>query len=208
MNLSAELVPGAAYELRIDAHSSIAFAAGHSLNPKSGVQVAIRQKVMGQWDVWRTSMCLQHRNPEDLWQVVNTPTGAEGAEVALCVNITHNALKDVELFVRSNPRIGRIVSVSILPAPGPTSIRNGDHALELAQGVAAILKDRSADERREILHLFGAAPNGFMFVLGQLSHSFGRIQLYEYDFESNTPGAYTPSIKLPIEKGVMGYGTS
>lgn len=200
MNFAGELLSDTVYDLRIDAHSSIAFAAGHSLSPKMGIQVGIRQKILGQSVMWRTSTQLQYRNPVEIWEIAEILINPKGTEVALCLSVTHNALEDVELFVRSNEHIHRIVSVSIVPAPGPSSIKGGDHALQLAQAVTALLKQRSAHERREILHIFAAAPNGFMFVLGQLSHSFGRIQLYEYDFDSNAPGAYTPSIRLPFAK--------
>jgi hypothetical protein len=36
-----------------------------------------------------------------------------------------------------------------------------------------------------------------LFFLGQLSQGIGRIQLYEHDFFSGQPGAYSPSILLP-----------
>ena len=48
-----------------------------------------------------------------------------------------------------------------------------------------------------------AAPNGFMFFLGQLARGFGKTSLYEYDFELNAPGAYTPALTLPHKPNNM-----
>jgi hypothetical protein len=66
--------------------------------------------------------------------------------------------------------------------------------------VSSLLKQRSGTEREGLLHIFAAAPNGFMFVLGQLSQGFGKALLYEYDFDSNALGAYKPSIRFPFAK--------
>jgi hypothetical protein len=59
------------------------------------------------------------------------------------------------------------------------------------------IRSRTVRERKGVLHLFSAAPNAFLFFLGQLSRGFGRVQLYEYDFDRNIPGAYSLSIQLP-----------
>ena len=48
-----------------------------------------------------------------------------------------------------------------------------------------------------IEHLRRAAPNAFMFFLGQLAKGFGPCTVYEYDFDTNAPGAYQASISFP-----------
>jgi hypothetical protein len=62
---------------------------------------------------------------------------------------------------------------------------------------------RTNDERQAPLHIFAAAPVGFAFLLGQLARGFGRHQLYEFDFEANTPDGYSPSLLFPPLKTGM-----
>jgi hypothetical protein len=40
-------------------------------------------------------------------------------------------------------------------------------------------------------------------LLGQLARGFGRHQLYEFDFEANTPDGYSPSLLFPPLKTNM-----
>jgi hypothetical protein len=48
------------------------------------------------------------------------------------------------------------------------------------------------------LHLFSSAPNTAMFFFGRMTTGLGRIQAYEYLFESGIPSTYVPSIILPV----------
>ena len=75
-------------------------------------------------------------------------------------------------------------------------IKNGTHAFLLAESVYKAQAKRSTDERRSIIHIFSAAPNGFMFFLGKKSRGFGKCILYEYDFEQKRTCTYYPSISF------------
>lgn len=50
----------------------------------------------------------------------------------------------------------------------------------LANSIYSAIAQRSTAERRATLHIFAAAPNAFMFFLGQISRGFGKCVLYEY----------------------------
>lgn len=52
------------------------------------------------------------------------------------------------------------------------------------------------------LHIFAAAPNAFMFHLGQVSRPFGKCILYEYDFEQRGNCSYIPSIQFDGKGGL------
>ena len=98
---------------------------------------------------------------------------------------------------------GEFSSFPCLPDPGPAAIRDADHAVSLAQGVASSLRtERTLRERKEAMHLFLSAPAGFSFFLGRLAQSFGPVVVYEYDFETNAPGAYQAGIRLPVSEFV------
>ena len=66
--------------------------------------------------------------------------------------------------------------------------------------ISKIVKKRSIEEKQKNLHIFSASPVALMFFLGQLSRSFGKIVLYEYDFEGLENNSYFPSFKLPVTR--------
>lgn len=179
------------------AHASIAFLAGYCLEVKSGLDITIIQRTHGGSVRWRA---LEGARPcEPLW--LNEPEDKPdpGAlDVILALSVSDQVIDDVEVYRK---RVGiaasRIISASIAPSPSTTAIQGGMHALCLVQRLSTVIKRRSLREREGTLHIFSAAPNGFMFFLGQLSHRFGRVQLYEYDLETGCPGAYEPSVQVP-----------
>jgi hypothetical protein len=191
---------GISYELRLDAHSSIAFVAGRCLNPKRGIEIGIIQRVLGREVLWKPAIDATTAPPDSVWEIGGRVVREDGKDVAMVLSVSQDAVEDVMAFVESHPEIHRILTLSVLPAVGPTAVKDSNHCLQLVQSVSTILKQRSGSEKEGVLHVFAAAPNGFMFLLGQLSQGFGKILLYEYDFDSNALGAYQPSIRLPFEK--------
>ncbi len=188
--------------IRLDlaAHASIAFAAGYCLEEKSGLDVEVYQRGprgAGFW--WSHDGPL----PEDrLWcdEEDRTDLIATGPnlDVALAIGISRPVLPEVEEYVRSaGLNMHRILPATVAPEPGGRALDSGSHALLLAQQLARRACDRSLAERRGVLHVFAAAPNVFMFYLGQVSRGFGRVQLYEYPFGSGRIAEYEPSITLP-----------
>jgi hypothetical protein len=138
-----------------------------------------------------------------LWDFDAVAMNQVGKDVAVAVSATHPVLDDVRAYAdRELPELGRILSFMVSPRPGHDSVRGATHgwrlAEELAQGIRA---ERTAEERRATLHLFAAAPVGLMFFFGRLSRGFGRCVLYEYDLEGGAPGAYSPSLVVPLQNG-------
>lgn len=183
--------------LHIDfaAHSSIAFASGYCLEAKSGLDVRIIQRTQGDSYV----LSSQDGVPPGglLWSFEETAVGGGAHDTALAVSVTWSVFDDVKVYVEeSGLHVGRIVSASV-PEPGTTAIVNGAHALRLAQQLARKIRSRTIEERRGTLHVFLSAPNTFLFFLGQIAKGFGKVQLYEHDFESGEVGAYRPSMRFP-----------
>ncbi len=182
------------YHLLLDTHSSIAFAAGYCLEIKLGANVFPVQRTRTGKEVWEPQTVANSDSRLSWTKTSHTISSKEG-DVAVAISITHDVFNDVQDYVTRNlPQVGRIINCRIHPQPGNTAVRNGTHAFALAQELTALFKQRSCEERDGALHLFAAAPNAFMFFLGQLAHGFGTCLLYEYDFESNALGAYQPSI--------------
>jgi hypothetical protein len=205
--LSAFLVEATASRkpllLDFAAHASLAFAAGYLLESKSGHTVSIRQRqIKGGFRDWRSD---DGPLPDAPYWKDEDDYGLDSAasDVAVAVSLTWPVLEDVRQYFdvrqkvdRESLPIRRILPATLAPGPSPTGVKNGEHALALAQALALRIRARTTPERQGTLHLFVSGPNAFLFYLGQLAHGLGRIQLYEFDFEKGTPGGYWPSLVL------------
>jgi len=196
--LVSQMKPGHSYHLLLDAHTSICFAAGYFLPLKSGIEVSVMQGTQGRRELW-TPRPVDLSNGGVRWSIAQESVNSSGAEVAVAVSVTHDVNADVRAYVKAKlPKVGRILIFSVLPSPGPAAIRDVDHAVSLAQDLASSVRtERTFEERKEAVHLFLSAPAGFSFFLGRLAQSFGPVVTYEYDFETNAPGAYQAGIRLP-----------
>jgi hypothetical protein len=195
---------GPTYHLMLDVHSSIAFACGFLLS-KSGADVSPIQNTGSRLQIWRPSSSLAAKFSPDWRSEIIIGSGI-GEEVALAISVTHDITRDVKKYVESSlPLVKRLIACSLDDYVGSTSIRDADHAMLLAHSLQKLLhKTRTESERSQILHIFVSAPNGFLFFLGKFSVDFGRIILYEYDFGSGDPAAYSPSLAFPLFEPMMG----
>lgn len=186
--------------LDMAAHCSIAFAAGWLLEPKSGLDVTVPQRIGGAGTLpWHPNDGSEPAGA--LWQdrpeIVLDP---EGPDLAVAISISQpDVAAHVQEFVRLKALpVGRILDATIHPEPGQTSVHGGAHCLRLAQALMPRLLTRYPHERSGHVHIFAAAPNAFTFYLGQLASSLGRIVLYEYAFKAEDNfGRYQRSIELP-----------
>jgi hypothetical protein len=173
--------------------------AGWVLEAKSGLDVTVRQRTLGKPLDWHPDDELEHEGK--LWQERDDiELNAQGPDVAVALSISNpEAAAEVRVYVeREGLAVGRIIDATIAPEPGHRSVQGGQHALRLAQALVQRVRQRRPHERGGRLHLFGSAPNAFLFYLGQLSRSFGRVVLYEYPFGiPDSYGRYQRSIELP-----------
>jgi hypothetical protein len=182
------------------AHSSIAFAAGWLLKPKSGLAVSVRQRTGAEGELeWHPK---DSSEPEgSLWQErPDIILSSTAPEVAVALSVSQpNVADHVKKFVeQKNLSVGRILDVTIFPEPHGRSVKGGAHALLLAQALLSRLQTRFPHEREGRIHFFCAAPNALVFYLGQLASSLGTVVLYEFPFDAeNSFGRYQQSIELP-----------
>lgn len=182
--------------LILDAHITLAFAAGSVLNIKSGRAVEIEQRTIGR-QVWHAADM-----PPDptwpSWQFDVEKIADQPGEIAIAVSLTHEITPAVRTHIKQSlPGVSILLIARPSCGPGARSVACGRHAFELAETLAQRLNAERLDSSA-ITHLFIAAPNGFTFFLGQRQPSFGRTTLYEYDFEGTMGGGYKPSLLLPI----------
>jgi len=194
----AALNPGQICHFHLHAHLSVAFAAGYCLNSKSGIDVAVVQSTRSGRLIWHPTL-----NPNQdvypVWTFTEELLAEEDLDTAIAIAVTHDITQDVKFYLAQNQLpIRRIISAALPGGPSPRAILDGDHAKLLADQLSNYLKTkRTIIERQNKLHIFAAAPNGLAFFIGQVAHSFGVTVFYEYDFDTNLPGAYQPSITLP-----------
>jgi hypothetical protein len=183
--------------LNLAAHASVAFTAGYLLNVKSGLDITLRQRGRLGVQEWRVAPVAPDQ--ETLFRKLrDLPGDARAEDIAVALSVTKAVVPDVEHFLRAHRlTVRRTLRMELASGPSQTGVRDGLHALRLAEVIAAKLGSRTAQERQGVLHVFAAAPNALLFFLGQLSHGLGHIQLYEHDFDSKLLGAYSPSILLP-----------
>lgn len=194
----AQLKRGWRYHLYLDAHTSIAFAAGYCLDAKKGVDVVPVQLSTGGPRIWRPASQPDASAYPQL-QATGRSIKPDGADVAVAISLTKNILTDVEEYVRASlPEVGRIVDFALPTGAGPATVQDGTHAYLLACQIGQFCKEqRTPTERRGRLHFFIAAPNGLVFFLGQQGRGFGMCLLYEYNFERNLPGDYQHTLTFP-----------
>lgn len=186
---------GSPVQLQLDTHMSLAFAAGWQLDSKSGVNVWPVQRGGGThvWDA-RAGRCSDAR----VWDEHMEASTSAGTEIAVVLSVTHDIRADAHRYVKGHlGSVGHILALTVCDGARPTSVRDGPHALRLAQdAVAAVAQCQREVGATGMVHVFGAAPNGFMFFLGQNARRLGACALYEHDFERGKGGLYEPSVML------------
>lgn len=185
--------------LALDAHSTLAFAAGSVLDTKSGRVVELRQRTRNGVTIWAPD----DSEPSDSWPTWafsehDLKTG--GTELAVAVSLTRSTEDDVRNCITKNPAIGRLLVATPASGPSQNSVACGTHADRLAE----ILGDQVKAVRARVsisnasrMHLFIAAPNGFTFYLGRHIKVLQPVTLYEYDFDGGRSGSYEPSLSMP-----------
>ena len=195
--LRAFLVDAAATSRRIrlalDAHLSLAFAAGSVLNLKSGRTVELEQRTPA-ITIWAPD----DPKLEGEWPTleVKSVTLNEGKpDVAVALSITHAIEGAVINYINKHlSDVGTLLVCSLAGGGGRSAVRNGRHADEIADAASKAIYEEANGAQ---CHLFIAAPNAVSFFLGQRQMRVGPVTLYEHDFEGARDRSYRSSLKLP-----------
>lgn len=183
--------------LALDAHATLAFAAGSVLNTKSGRLVEIEQRTPN-LTVWAPDDSqLQAGWPKLIFRET---AAADGRDIYCGVSLSRQVEPQVKVYLQGKGfNAGLTIFAEPDGGPSQTAVRSGAHAAALAEQLAMKLQEaRVANGGRAArVHLFVAAPNGFSFELGRHCGALGQLTLYEYDFEGHFGGGYTPSLSLP-----------
>lgn len=193
--IERHLIEGRSYCIYLDTHSSVAYTAGFYLDPKSGVNVVPIQKGLNGREIWRADSSVP-KEQYAFWEVEHEIIDDNGSDIVIVIEMTHSAIDDVQEYIRSNNlSIKSIVRFYFEDGPSFNTIQDGIHARYLANAISLTLNKLPKEDRKRCYHIFGSGPNGFWFFLGQQSRNFGRVTLYEYDFELSKE--YNKTINLP-----------
>lgn len=185
--------------LRLDCHHSICVAAGSLMHPKYGFDVTPLQSGLGSAgaEPWVAAPAVAAA-ATPMWDDRSYGIDGGGPDVAVALGVAQRLHDDVREYVaRCLPSVGRVISLQVADGVHGRSVRDAAHALQLAEDVVGRVQGRSFGERAGALHLFIAGPKSLSFFLGRYVLGFGRTVVYEYDFASMAPGAYTPAITFP-----------
>jgi SMODS-associated and fused to various effectors sensor domain len=184
--------------LALDAHITLAVAAGSVLNVKSGRTIELEQRTNGR-HIWSPN----DSTLEDSWSrwaAEEVEQDAEAQDIVVTVGITTDPWPMVEAFLQ-HQHVPYRLRMSLLPTHGTGGfcVKSGSHATALAEDlIQRIAVLRSTGKFSGTVHLFMAVPNVFSFFLGQRISRVGAVTLYEYDFEGLNGASYEASLSLPV----------
>jgi hypothetical protein len=185
--------------LAIEAHATLAFAAGTVLDAKSGRLTELEQRspVMKIWAPDDEALS----SASSGWVFSEYELDPDGSGTACAVSLTRETEGSVRQFLEENPgHFRRLLVATLTGGASPRAITSGTHANYLAEQLASkIAADRAVDSaaRRERYHLFISAPNAFAFYLGRQVPLLKPLTLYEFDFDFQADGSYRPSLSYP-----------
>ncbi|MBN9491022.1 MULTISPECIES: SAVED domain-containing protein [Pannonibacter] len=184
--------------LALDAHVTLAFAAGSVINIKSGRQVELEQRGTGR-RIWSAD----DATSDSTWPTLKAELielRPDGSDLAVAIGLTHDVTADVQRYCETTlSTAGRLLVLKPDTGPGAQSVICGRHAFELADAASGAIRDAKAGGAG-LTHLFVAAPNAFTFFFGQRQTALGRICLYEFDFDGQRGRSYTAALTLPLHR--------
>lgn len=191
--------PDGRIRLAIEAHATLAFAAGAVLDTKSGRLVELEQR-SPTLKIWAPDdQPVSVENPH--WEFHEEELDASASGTACAVCLTRDAAVAVKQYVQeAGLKLRRLLVARPSCGPSAQAVVSGAHANRLAESLAEKIthdRDASPATRRERLHLFISGPNAFTFYLGRQVAMMKPLTLYEYDFTYQADGSYRPSLSYP-----------
>ncbi|WP_051927621.1 SAVED domain-containing protein [Ruegeria halocynthiae] len=156
-----------AIAIALDAHTTLAFAAGSVLNIKSGRAVELEQRTLKR-SVWAADDVPTDPDWPTLDSTVIELT-TDAPDIAVAFSITHDIAGDVRRYVEDQlPSVGRLLVLRPSTGSGSQVVAAGRHAFDLAQSAKEAMRSANCGQRPgSVSHLFVAAPNALTFFLGQ-----------------------------------------
>lgn len=187
------ILPEQKSRINFAAHLTIVLATGRLLDVKSRRDVIVQQYDVD-WDAEKGNPL-----PSPVWER-NLPievVDENKTDLAVAVSLSRSILPGVQEYVSRGEgpaaQIGSILDATPTTGVGPTSVRDGVHASQLAQELINRLDEELANRPGTTIHLFLSAPQAFTFFFGMRTRSIPRLQMYEHHFGQGS-STYVPSV--------------
>ncbi len=189
---------GPRLSLAMDAHTTLAFAAGTILHTKSGRAVELQQRTRSGIQVWSADDAQPDADWPD-WQFEEHDLQTGGQDIAVAISVSRPVSSEVRRYLQGQSNIGRLICAELSGGAAQIAVLNGAHADLLSEQFANYIKNLRAQSIGTTLpqaHLFISAPNTFAFFLGRHAKLIKPAVLYEFDFDTDRSGSYEPSLTL------------
>ncbi len=178
--------------LILDAHASIAFLAGKTLDLKSSVEVELYQKGQIGPRIWTASDGTQGPS---FFQAQHKL--GDGADIAVGIGVSRSVDTNVRDYAGASlPKVGMLVSFVLPTGAGQQVVAGGAHSAALAEQVANEVRALKVRTPETPVHIFASCPNSLLFFLGQHHQGLGPCVIYEYDFDRKGNRTYQPSFTI------------
>ena len=192
--LRAAAKKSAKLRLILDAHASIAFLAGAVLHLKSGIETQLVQKGRVGTRTWRVDDGSGVKG--GCFEIAEDQRG-DGREIAVAISASQATTAQARTYVAAQvPGVGKFVSCAMPTGPGQRSVTGGEHAAALADQISNHVRAMKEDDPGAVIHIFAAAPNSFLFYLGQHHQAMAPCIVYEFDFDRRGNKTYQPSFTV------------
>ena len=185
--------PARAMRLVLDAHASIAFAAGRVLHLKSGVRSELVQNGRRGTEIWHAE---DGSNSGAAHFIIRAVEIGPGPHLAVAISVARSTVENVKNYLLGQRiPVGRLLVFELPDGPNQSGISGGQHAAALSDQVTTAIGNIRSEIAVKFVHLFVSAPNSFLFYLGQHAQAIGPHQMYEFDFDGARGGSYIPSVR-------------
>ncbi len=184
----------------ITAPLSVGFTAGFLLPAKDWREITMTQS----GELWRFSDPKPPNAPKWLDSGASQaritddfPLDPASEDIAIVIEMSRSILDKVAAYLKRedlDPPVVNKVIYACFETPDQAGVEGGGHARALAEQLIARIDGLTSDHHTA--HIFLAGPIGLSLALGRLSHTLGRVQMYEYAFEKQGHKSYERSITL------------
>lgn len=191
------------YKINFKASLSIAYYLGYKTRPQFGLHACAVQssEEKNEPDVWKYD-----ENDKNTYSVgkLRHEKVSDAKDTALILNISNNITSHVKSYLKQNKTAIGDLYIYDADEIGLYALKNGMHAWKCIDYIRKKILEDSAmilpDDKRDVLHIFGATPAAFMFMFGHLVSQLGATLIYEYDMDGMRTKTYSPGIGLPVSK--------
>jgi hypothetical protein len=120
-----------------------------------------------------------------------------GREIAVAISVAQSVQAQARTYISERlPEIGTLLTFTIPGGAGGRGVAGGAHAASLAEQISNGIRSIKAPEVDAVVHVFAAAPNSFLYFLGQQHQGIAPCVVCELDFDRAGNRSYHPSFNI------------